>query len=181
MSSMRAFHGCSSTTPISTKAEEPGQIIDPEPRTFAAFALFDRERVNCLRDGRQLARVGQLRVFTQASMVIRSAFSIAALSSTRRRGPLSKRMHLPPQSVLSSTVAGAVHRIGGAVLGLRRGAGGILLQVVDDAVVRVPGIGIVRLGGGGIAVVDVDPGVGDREQTRDPDLELDPRRPLRRR
>jgi hypothetical protein len=50
------------------------------------------------------ARVGQLSVFTQASMVIRSAFSIAGSSSTRRRGPLSKRMQLPPQSVLSSRV-----------------------------------------------------------------------------
>jgi hypothetical protein len=37
--------------------EEAGQIIDPEPRAFAAFALFDRERVNGLRDGRQLSFV----------------------------------------------------------------------------------------------------------------------------
>jgi hypothetical protein len=45
---------------------------------------------------------------TQASVVIRSAFSIAGLSSTRRRGPLSTRMQLPPHSVLSSTVAPAM-------------------------------------------------------------------------
>jgi hypothetical protein len=38
-----------------------------------------------------------------------------------------------------------VHRIGGAVLGLWRRAGGVFLQVVDDAVVRVPSVGIVRL------------------------------------
>ena len=38
------------------------------------------------------ARVGQLSVLTQASIVIRSAFSIAGLSATSRRGPLSKRL-----------------------------------------------------------------------------------------
>jgi hypothetical protein len=62
----------------------------------------------------------------------------------------------------SGDVIGAVHRIGGAVLGLGRRAGGIFLEVVDDAVVGVPGVGIVGLGGPGIAVVDVDLGVGDR-------------------
>jgi hypothetical protein len=48
-----------------------------------------------------------------------------------------------------------VHRIGSAVPGLGRGAGGVLLQVVDDAVVGVPGIGIVDLGRAGVAVVEV--------------------------
>ena len=50
-------------------------------------------------------------------------------------------------------IVGAVHRIGGAVPGLRRRAGGVLLQVVDDAVVGVPGVGVIRLHGAGIAVV----------------------------
>ena len=66
-----------------------------------------------------------------------------------------------------------MHRIGGAVLGLRRRAGGVLLQVVDDAVVGVPGVGIVGLCRAGIAVVDVDLGVGDRGQARDSDVELE--------
>ena len=48
------------------------------------------------------ARLGQLSVLTQASIVIRSTSSIAGLSSTTRRGPLSKRMQLPPRRVLSS-------------------------------------------------------------------------------
>ena len=39
------------------QTEETGKIIDPEPRAFAAFALFDRQRVNRLGDGRQLSLV----------------------------------------------------------------------------------------------------------------------------
>jgi hypothetical protein len=73
----------------------------------------------------------------------------------------------------TGNVIGAVHRIGGAVLRLRRRAGGIFLQMVDDAVVRVPGVGIVGLRCAGIAIVDVDLGVGERGQARDPDLELE--------
>jgi hypothetical protein len=51
-----------------------------------------------------------------------------------------------------------------AVLGLRRRAGEVFLQVVDDAVVRIPGVGIVRLCRAGIAIVDVDLSVGDRDR-----------------
>ena len=51
-----------------------------------------------------------LSVFTQASIVMRSAFSITGLSSTRRRGPLSKRMHLPHQSALSRRSRRRHHR-----------------------------------------------------------------------
>jgi hypothetical protein len=36
--------------------------------------------------------------------------------------------------------------------------------VVDDTVVSVPGAGIVGLHGAGIAVVDVDLGVGEQRQ-----------------
>jgi hypothetical protein len=61
-------------------------------------------------------------------------------------------------------VIGAVHRVGGAVPGLGRRAGGVFLQVVDDAVVPLPGVGIIRLRRAGIAVVDVDLGVSDRGQ-----------------
>jgi hypothetical protein len=54
---------------------------------------MERMQLPCLRQ--TTARVGQLRVFPQASMVVRSACSIAGLSATTKRGPLSKRMHLP--------------------------------------------------------------------------------------
>jgi hypothetical protein len=62
-----------------------------------------------------------------------------------------------------------------AVLSLAWGAvpAGSSFQVVDDAVVGVPGIGIVRLCGAGIAVVDVDFRVGERGQARDSDVELE--------
>jgi hypothetical protein len=55
---------------------------------------------------------------------------------------------------------------------LWRRAGRILLQVVDDAVVRVPGIGVVRLCRSRVAVVDVDLGVGNRGEARDFHVEL---------
>ena len=57
---------------------------------------------------------------------------------------------LAPERVVldggSGDVIGAVHRIGGAVLGLGRRAGGVLVEVIDDAIASVPGVGIVGLG-----------------------------------
>ncbi len=47
-------------------------------------------------------------------------------------------------------VVGAVHRIGGAVLGLRRRAGGVFLQMINGAIVGIPGVGIVGLYGTGL-------------------------------
>jgi hypothetical protein len=44
--------------------------------------------------------------------------------------------------------------------------------MVDEAVVGVPGVGIVRLCRAGIAVIDVDLRVGDRGQAGNPDKEL---------
>ena len=45
--------------------------------------------------------------------------------------------------------------------------------MVDDAVVRVPGVGIVGLCAAGIALVDVHLGIGDRGQAREPDVEFE--------
>jgi hypothetical protein len=78
-------------------------------------------------------------------MVIRWAFSIAGLSATSRRGPLSEEdASATPERVgldgRAGDVIGAVQRIGGAVSGLWRRAGGVLRQVEDDAVIRVPGV-----------------------------------------
>jgi hypothetical protein len=109
-------------------------------------------------------------------MVIRSAFSTAGCRRQLGAGHCRRGRSCPPERVVleggSCDVTGAVHRIGGAVLGLRRSAGGVLLQVVRCRV-RVPGVGIVRLRRAGIALVYVDLGFGHRGQARDVDVELE--------
>jgi hypothetical protein len=54
------------------------------------------------------ALVGQLSVFTQ--VLDRDPIGVLdrGLSATSKRGPLSKRIQLPPQRVLASTVAPAM-------------------------------------------------------------------------
>ena len=63
------------------EAEEAVEVIDPEPRAFAPFALFDRERVNCLRDRRQLSLVIEGRASDVAHELERPAPEM-------RKGPL---------------------------------------------------------------------------------------------
>jgi hypothetical protein len=110
-------------------------------------------------------------------MVIRAAFLDRwIVLDTQTRAVVEEDALAAPEGVgldgRAGDVVGAVHRVGGAVAGLRRRAGGVFLQVVDDTVVSVPGLGVVGLCRGRVAVVDVDLGVSDRGETRDFHVEL---------